>query len=49
MSHFAAAVSLIDLGTAEQVHLCVFRPCVDTMTCTIDFGKIALALVRPYW
>ena len=48
MTHLTAAVSLIDLGTGEQVHQCVFRPRVDTMTGTIDFGQITLLLVRPH-
>ena len=48
MSHLAAAIDLIDLGTFVQVHLRVFRPSVDTVTSTIDGGQIALRLVRPY-
>ena len=42
-----AAVDLVDPGTAQQVHLGVFCPCVGTAAGTIDAGLIALVLVRP--
>ena len=48
MSHLATAIDLIDLGTTEQVHLRVFRPCVNTVSGTIDGSQIAFRLVRPY-
>ena len=48
MTHLTTTIDLINLGSIEQVHLCVFRPSIDTIASTVNRSKVALCFIRPH-
>ena len=48
MTHLTTAIDLVDLSTFFQVHLRIFRPSVDTVTCSVNSSQQTFIIFLPY-